>query len=102
VFAPFGMIRNSLADLIGDVGRIKVISTDVFDTLLLRTSRSERSADSEGRAIVFRYARVRIAPDLLVEPRLQAQRLAFRGLALRGVAGEAQSVRRAAGNLRIK
>jgi hypothetical protein len=45
------MKRNSLADLVSAVGRIEVISTDVFDTLLLRTSRSERSRIMKGEQI---------------------------------------------------
>lgn len=89
------MRRNNLADLVDAVGRIEVISTDVFDTLLLRTSRSERSRILKGERLFSALLARRdwhIAADLLVDARLQAQRLAFRGLALRGVAGEARLV----------
>ena len=95
VRAPFGMRRNNLADLVDAVGRIETISTDVFDTLLLRTSRSERSRILKGELLFSDLLARRgwhIAADFLVDARLQAQRLAFRGLGLRGVAGEAQLV----------
>ena len=85
------MIQSNLAELADAVGRIEVISTDVFDTLLLRTSRSERSRIQRGERLFSNLLARRglhIAPDLLADVRLQAQRLAFRGLALRGVAGE--------------
>jgi hypothetical protein len=85
------MIRSNLAELATAAGRIEVISTDVFDTLLLRTSRSERSRILKGERL-FSDLLVRcglhISADLLADARLQAQRLAFRGLALRGVPGE--------------
>src|ERR1700692_265513 len=85
------MIQSNLAELADAVGRIEVISTDVFDTLLLRTSRSERSRILKGERL-FSDLLVRcglhISADLLADARLQAQRLAFRGLALRGVPGE--------------
>ena len=89
------MRRNNLADLVDAVGRIETISTDVFDTLLLRTSRSERSRILKGELLFSDLLARRgwdIAADFLVDARLQAQRLAFRGLGLRGVAGEAQLV----------
>src|ERR1700730_4457822 len=93
--ARFGMRRNSFADLVDAVGRIEMISTDVFDTLLLRTSRSERSRILKGERLfsdLLAHRGWHIAADLLFDARLQAQRLAFRGLALRGVAGEARLV----------
>jgi hypothetical protein len=95
VRARFGMRRNSFADLVDAVGRIEMISTDVFDTLLLRTSRSERSRILKGERLfsdLLAHRGWHIAADLLFDARLQAQRLAFRGLALRGVAGEARLV----------
>ena len=95
VRARFGMRRNNLADLVNAVDRIEVISTDVFDTLLLRTSRSERSRILKGERLFSDLLAKRgwhIGADLSVEARLQAQLLAFRGLALRGVAGEARLV----------
>ena len=85
------MIQNNLAELADAVGRIEVISTDVFDTLLLRTSRSERARILRGERLFSNLLARRglhITSDLLADVRLQAQRLAFRGLALRGVPGE--------------
>jgi hypothetical protein len=86
---------DSLAYLANAVDRIEVISTDVFDTLLLRTNRSERSRILKGERLFSDLLARRgwhIAADLLVDARLQARRLAFRGLTLRGVAGEARLV----------
>jgi hypothetical protein len=87
------MIQSNLAELADAVGRIELISTDVFDTLLLRTSRSERSRILKGERLFSNLLARRglhIAPDLLTDMRLEAQRLAFRGLMLRGVPGEAR------------
>src|SRR6267378_3269307 len=95
VRARFGMSRNNLADLVNAADGIEVISTDVFDTLLLRTNRSERSRILKGERLFSDLLARRgwhIGADLLVDARLQAQRLAFRGLTLRGVAGEARLV----------
>jgi FMN phosphatase YigB (HAD superfamily) len=87
------MKRNSLADLVSAVGRIEVISTDVFDTLLLRTSRSERSRIMKGEQIfssLLAHRGWHIESDFLANARFQAQRIAFRELAVRGSAGEVQ------------
>ncbi len=89
------MQQYKFADLVNIADRIEVISTDVFDTLLLRTSRSEQSRITEGERLFSGLLAQRgwnMGADLLVETRLQAQRLAFRGLSLRGVAGEARLV----------
>jgi|GEM_PF-585457 len=78
-----GTSCKSVADLWNDVGRIKVLSTDVFDTLLLRNSVSERSRIVQGERLFSKaiaHAGWRIDADLLVEARLRAQRLAFRAL----------------------
>ncbi len=93
--ARLRMRQNNIADLVNAVDRIGVISTDVFDTLLLRNSRSERSRIMKGERLFSHLLAQRgwkIAADLLVDARLKAQRLAFRGLTLRGVAGEARLV----------
>src|SRR6266566_2243581 len=85
------MIQSNLAELVDAVGRIEVISTDVFDTLLLRTSRSERSRILKGERLFSNLLARRglhITPDLLADTRLQVQRLAFRGLTLHKVPGE--------------
>ncbi|MDB5875662.1 MAG: hydrolase [Ramlibacter sp.] len=79
------------SDLMSCAGRVAVISTDVFDTLLIRTSRSERTRIFKGEqlfsALLAQHG-WRIPVDVLVNTRLQAQRLAFRGLSLRKTAGE--------------
>jgi FMN phosphatase YigB (HAD superfamily) len=88
-------IHKDVADLAKIVDPIEMISTDVFDTLLLRSSRSERARIMTGERLFSNLLAQRgwhIAADVLVEARLQAQRLAFRGLSLRGIAGEARLV----------
>ena len=95
VDAPRQMRLHNIADLVNSADRIEVISTDVFDTLLLRGGRSERSRIMKGERLFSCALAQRgwhIDADLLVETRLQVQRLAFRSLALRGVAGEARLV----------
>jgi FMN phosphatase YigB (HAD superfamily) len=65
----------------------KVFTTDVFDTLLLRTSKAERSRIAEGeRRFSEQLARGgrTVSADLLLDTRLRAQRLAFRALNLGG------------------
>ncbi|WP_349542111.1 hydrolase [Bradyrhizobium sp. ARR65] len=67
-----------------------MISTDVFDTLLLRRIRSERSRIARGERLFGKLLASRgwrIDHDLLISARLDAQRLAFRALDIRG-AGE--------------
>src|SRR5258705_11091640 len=98
--ARLRMRQNNIADLVNAVDRIGVISTDVFDTLLLRNSRSERSRIMKGERLFSHLLAQRgwkIAADLLVDARLKAQRRAFRGLTLRGVAGQARVVAITAG-----
>ncbi len=82
---------------------IALISTDVFDTLLLRRIRSERRRIIEGETLFAEHllARgLRIGPERLVEARLQSQRLAFRTLATAG-AGEVRLVDVIDGQLRM-
>jgi FMN phosphatase YigB (HAD superfamily) len=65
--------------------RIELVSTDVFDTLLLRTLRSERSRLKLGEALfseLLAREGVHISPDVLLDARLEAQRLAFRSMSL--------------------
>jgi FMN phosphatase YigB (HAD superfamily) len=84
------MIQNQLASLALTTGAFDVISTDVFDTLLLRTARSQHSRILEGERIFSRLlaARgLRVDADVLASARIHAQRIAFRELAMRG-AGE--------------
>jgi FMN phosphatase YigB (HAD superfamily) len=85
--------HNNISDLAAAVGRIPVVSTDVFDTLLVRSGRSERARIIRGERLFSDLLARRgssLAADVLIEARLQAQRLAFRGLSLRGVSGEAR------------
>ncbi|WP_213769819.1 HAD family hydrolase [Bradyrhizobium sp. dw_78] len=85
------MKQSSLAELVSAAGPIDVISTDVFDTLLLRTGRSERSRIAKGERLFSALLAQRgwqIEPDYLAEARVWAQRVAFRELAVRGRAGE--------------
>jgi FMN phosphatase YigB (HAD superfamily) len=85
------MRRNSLAESVHAVGQIDVISTDVFDTLLLRTRRSERSRIMKGELLfssLLAHRGWHIEADFLMNARLCAQRIAFRELAVRGSAGE--------------
>src|ERR1700761_4716042 len=84
------MIRDQFASLARTTGTIDVISTDVFDTLLLRTAKSQRSRILEGERLFSRLLAARgslIDVDVLASARIHAQRLAFRELAARG-AGE--------------
>src|SRR5689334_1286813 len=65
---------------------VDLISTDVFDTLLLRRTRSERSRIAQGERLFGKLLAARglqIDHDLLMRARLDVQRLAFRALAIR-------------------
>ncbi|HEY6882328.1 MAG TPA: HAD family hydrolase [Polyangiales bacterium] len=71
------------SDLTAHLATAPLISTDVFDTLLLRTSRSERSRIALGErmfAKALRQLGFALDPDLLLDARLEAQQLAFRAL----------------------
>jgi FMN phosphatase YigB (HAD superfamily) len=83
--------RRNIALLVNLPAEIAVISADVFDTILLRTSRSERSRIMIGEQMFADQAASRgwpADPDLLVDTRLRVQQLAFRALARRGASGE--------------
>jgi FMN phosphatase YigB (HAD superfamily) len=87
------MALRSLHDLGELPDSVRLISTDVFDTLLLRNGRSERARIRRGEALFARRLAARgiIAnPDHLAKARLQAQRLAFRALEVGGRPGEVQ------------
>jgi FMN phosphatase YigB (HAD superfamily) len=65
---------------------VDLISTDVFDTLLLRRTRSERSRIAQGERLFGKLLAARglqIDHDLLMRARLEVQRLAFRALTIR-------------------
>ncbi|WP_069883367.1 hydrolase [Bosea sp. BIWAKO-01] len=79
-----GQIGRYNAELFEDVD---LVSTDVFDTLLLRTHRSERSrimAAEQLFALVLERAGHSVSATLLVAARLEAQRLAYRSLDMAG------------------
>lgn len=70
---------------------VDLVSTDLFDTLLLRTLRSERARIVAGERMFARRLAEQGLPasdDWLVEARLEAQRLAYRALDMTGQDGE--------------
>jgi FMN phosphatase YigB (HAD superfamily) len=84
------MTSDRFASVANYVGGIDLISTDVFDTLLLRTNTSERLRIMQGERFFSRLLASRgwrVADHLLVNARIQSQRLAFRALTVGG-AGE--------------
>lgn len=83
---------------------VKVVSTDVFDTILVRRPVSERTriVRAETRfSHELATAGFPIDADLLVEARLQAQALAFRALDVGGHAGEVRALDVIARQLRL-
>lgn len=89
------MNGNPKADFLGAIGQADLISTDVFDTLLLRTYRSERSRILLGERLFSRLLGklgYRAEPDLLADARMSSQQLAFRELTARGTPGEVRLV----------
>lgn len=83
--------RDSLERLIALTGQLSLISTDVFDTLLLRNSRSEPDRIARGEKMfsnLLAQRGISISHDVLTDVRVQAQRLAFQALSLRGSEGE--------------
>lgn len=70
---------------------VALVSTDLFDTLLLRTLRSERArivAGERGFARKLTEQGLQVAESLLIEARLAAQRLAYRALDMAEQDGE--------------
>ncbi|CAN7550376.1 hydrolase [Bosea sp. LjRoot9] len=70
---------------------IELVSTDLFDTLLLRTLRSERARIVGGERIFARRLAEQglpVSESWLVEARLEAQRLAYRALDMAEQDGE--------------
>lgn len=85
------MLRPSLDDLYNSAGEIRLISTDVFDTLLLRRGKSQRSRIDAAEARFARLLKQRgliVDKDELVRCRLLAQKFAYRALNVGGGAGE--------------
>jgi len=82
-----------LADIKALAGSFDLVSTDVFDTLLLRTLRSERSRRMRAETLFASFlARrgIHVSPRTLAQARMIAQRLAFRAA---DISGEESEVR---------
>lgn len=83
-----GWNRGSRTELFDAV---ELVSTDLFDTLLLRTHRSERARIvAAERLFARRLAQqgLTVSESWLIEARLEAQRLAYRALDMDGEDGE--------------
>jgi FMN phosphatase YigB (HAD superfamily) len=89
------MLRWSLNDLKGSIGHIDVITTDVFDTLLLRKFKSQRSRLVIGEEQFARFLKTQdrpIAVGALIRARLLAEELSYRALNFLGQRGEVRLV----------
>lgn len=76
------MLQRNL-DFDSSLVGIDLISTDVFDTLLLRKGKSQRSRTAAGEAIFASRLRLRGRPvdaSVLVDARMAAERCAYRAL----------------------
>src|SRR5689334_3146824 len=81
------MKSHRLAECVRAADGIDLISVDVFDTLLLRTVRSARSRIVQGEHLFSSFLRTHgwhIEPVVLSRARQEAERIAFRALAVRG------------------
>ncbi|KQV70335.1 hydrolase [Rhizobium sp. Root1220] len=89
------MVRRSLDHLHGPLAGIDLISTDVFDTLLLRQPKSQRSRLMEGErrfARLLREQGIAIGAEDLARARLLAERFAYRALNIGGIEGEVRLI----------
>ncbi|MBW9118016.1 hydrolase [Rhizobium cauense] len=90
------MLRQSLDHLLqGPLDGIDLISTDVFDTLLLRQPRSQRSRVMEGEQRFARLLRDEgfyVSLEHLFRTRQLAEKFAYRALNVGGGAGEVRLV----------
>jgi FMN phosphatase YigB (HAD superfamily) len=85
------VLRRSFDDLGNPLSRTDLITTDVFDTLLLRSGKSRRSRIAAGEARFARLLAERGSPvpaDDLVRARLLAEDLSYRALNMGGGTGE--------------
>ncbi|OWV98637.1 hydrolase [Rhizobium sp. R72] len=85
------MLRRNLDLLQGPLDSVGLISCDVFDTLLLRQPRSQRSRMLEGErrfARLLKEQGLNVTAEELLEARLIAQSLAYRALNVGGGVGE--------------
>lgn len=89
------MAQRSFARLDGDPIGVRLISTDIFDTLLLRKPVSERSriltAETRFAGLLARDG-LKVSAHALMDARLQAQKLAFRALDTAGGRGEVRTI----------
>ncbi|WP_283193665.1 hydrolase [Rhizobium sp. AN80A] len=92
----YSVPRQSLAHLLqAPLDGIDLISTDVFDTLLLRQPRSQRSRLIQAEKLfsgVLRDEGFHISPDHLFRTRQLAERFGYRALNIGGGAGEVRLV----------
>lgn len=82
---------TAIASITSRIGDFDLVSTDVFDTLLHRTLRSERTRELLGERAFARLLATRglaVPVRALVEARRTAQKLAFRALETWGPDGE--------------
>ncbi|MDM9625172.1 hydrolase [Rhizobium sp. S152] len=90
------MLRQNLAHLLrGPLDGIDLISTDVFDTLLLRHARSQRSRLMQAEQRFARFLRdegTPISAEHLFRTRQLAERFAYRALNVGGGSGEVRLV----------
>ncbi|MFB9948317.1 HAD family hydrolase [Rhizobium puerariae] len=89
------MLRRGFDELRRSLDNINLITTDVFDTLLLRHGLSQRSRLVAGEDQFARFLRGQgsaIRPDELVRARLLAERFAYRALNMEGGPGEVRLV----------
>ena len=85
------MPRWSLDDLNRPLHSIELITTDVFDTLLLRNGLSQRSRVIAGEKMFARFLQGQgspMCPDELIRARLLAEKMAYRALNMGGDRGE--------------
>ncbi|MDR6817511.1 FMN phosphatase YigB (HAD superfamily) [Neorhizobium sp. 2083] len=85
------MLQRSLEQLHKRLHPIRLISTDVFDTLLLRTGQSQRSRIIDGEKRFARFLRdtgSAVSPEDLIRTRLLAERMAYRAVSMSGRRGE--------------
>ncbi len=87
----YSVLRRNLDLLKGPLENVGLISSDVFDTLLLRHPRSQRSRMMEGEqrfARLLRQQGLRVNAEELLQARLLAEKLAYRALNVGGGIGE--------------
>ncbi len=85
------MNRSGIHALLKESGDARLISVDVFDTLLLRRLVSERSRILQGERLFAEYLRTNgtdVPCDDLIQTRLISQKIAFRALDVGHVQGE--------------